>query len=437
MINLKTSITRGLASLLGTLILLSSTLLNLAVAKDYLIKNATVHTAGQAGVLKNTDILISDGFIMELGKNLVVGRSTEVIDAKGKDVTPGLINANTQLGLVEINAASQSVDHTTSQKGVGASFNIAPAINFRSTLIPQNRINGLTRAIVVPGFGNSIFAGSSSAIALFSDMTGMLSENVAQHVVYGIGGAEFNGGSRAAAYMALDKALNDANFLRHNRNRFDPGFESHFSLSIDDLDALKPVLEKKIPLIVHANRSDDILRMIALAKKHNIRIAIQGASEAWVVANEIARAKVPVIIDPILNLPGSFSSLSTRIDAAAILHDSGVKLVFIGKDWQSTHNGYLVRQSAGNAVSHGLPAEEALKAMTINTAEVFGIKNYGQIKVGMEADVVIWDGDPLEVTTNAEQVFIKGLKQPMVSRATRLRDRFWDLNDKKNKAYVK
>ncbi len=406
-------------------------------AKDYLIKNATVHTASELGVLDRTDILISDGFIMELGKNLKVGANVEVIDANGKHLTPGLINAVTQIGLVEISAAASTVDHTTKQEGVGASFNIAPAINFRSTLIPQNRINGLTRAIVVPGFGNSIFAGSSSAIALLSDMTGMISENVAQHAVYGVAGAGFNGGSRAAAHMALDKALEDANYLRHNRRRFEPGFESHFSLSIADLDALKPVLERKIPLIISVHRSDSIIRVIALAKKHNIKIVLQGASEAWVVANQIARANVPVIIDPILNLPGSFSSLSSRIDAASILHNAGVKLVFTGKDWQSTHNGYLVRQSAGNAVSHGLPAAEALKAMTINTAEVFGIKNYGQIKVGMEADVVIWDGDPMEVTTNADQVFIKGQRQPMVSRATRLRDRFWDLNDNKNKAYVK
>jgi len=404
-------------------------------AKDYLIKNATVHTASDVGVINRGDVLISDGFIMELGKNLSAGSNVEVIDAQGKHLTPGLINAVTQIGLVEISAASSTVDHTTKQEGVGASFNIAPAINFRSTLIPQNRINGLTRAIVVPGFGNSIFAGSSSAIALLSDMTGMISENVAQHAVYGVGGAGFNGGSRAAAHMALDKALEDANYLRHNRRRFEPGFESHFSLSIADLDALKPVLEKKIPLIINVHRSDSIIRIIALAKKHNIKIVLQGASEAWVVANEIARANVPVIIDPILNLPNSFSSLSSRIDAASILHNAGVKMVFTGM--QSTHNGYLVRQSAGNAVSHGLPAEEALKAMTINTAEVFGIKNYGQIKVGMEADVVIWDGDPMEVTTNADQVFIKGQKQPMVSRATRLRDRFWDLNDNKNKAYIK
>ena len=407
------------------------------IAKDYLIKNATVHTASKAGVLVNSDILISDGFIMELGKNISMGENVEVLDAKGKHLTPGLINANTQMGLVEINAASSTVDHTTKQEGMGASFNIAPAINFRSTLIPQNRINGLTRAIVVPGYGNSIFAGSSSAIALLSNMDGMTMEKVAQHTMYGVGGGGFYGGSRAAAYKALDKALEDANYLRHNRSRYDPGFEWHFSLSIDDLDALEPVLTKEVPLIIIVHRSDDILRMMALAKKHNIRLVLQGASEAWVVANEIARANVPVIIDPILNLPGSFSSLSSRIDAASILHNAGVKLVFTGKDWQSTHNGYLVRQSAGNAVSHGLPAEEALKAMTINTAEVFGIKNYGQIKVGMEADVVIWDGDPMEVTTNAEQVFIKGQKQPMVSRATRLRDRFWDLNDNKNKAYVK
>jgi imidazolonepropionase-like amidohydrolase len=140
-------------------------------------------------------------------------------------------------------------------------------------------------------------------------------------------------------------------------------------------------------------------------------------------------------MDPLSNLPGSFESLANRLDAASILNDAGVKLIFTGM--QSTHNGYLVRQSAGNAAAYGMAKEDALEAMTINTAEAFGIENYGQIDVGMEADIVIWDGEPLEITTNVDVVLIKGIKQPMVSRATRLRDRYWDLNDNKNKGYVK
>ncbi len=423
---------------LKILISLSVFWMNISVfAEDFLIKNATIHTATKQGVLSNTDIYLSDGFIMQVAKNIQLKSKHTVIDAKGKHVTPGLINASTQLGLVEISAASSTVDFSTKNEQQGASFNIAPAINFRSTLIPQNRINGLTRAIVRPAGGTSIFHGQGSAISLLSDRRGSIYEQVAQYASYGVAGANISGGSRASAYSVLNKALEEANYLRHNRNQYKPGFDWNFSQSLQDLDALKAVLEKRVPLVISAHRSDDILQMIILAKKHGVRLIISGASEAWMVANELAKANIPVIMDPILNLPSSFESLAIRLDGAAILNEAGVKLLFTGVDWQSTHNGYLVRQSAGNAVAYGMPAEDAIKAMTINTAEVFGIKNYGQIAVGMDADVVVWDGDPLELTTNADVVFIKGINQPMVSRATRLRDRYWDLKDIQNKAFTR
>ncbi|MDQ7049480.1 MAG: amidohydrolase family protein [Enterobacterales bacterium] len=407
-------------------------------AEDYLIKNATLHTASDQGVLENSDIFFSDGFIMQIGKNLKPSGNYQTIDASGKQVTPGLINASTQIGLVEIDAASSSVDSTTQLKQQGASFSIAPAIHFASTVIPQNRINGLTRAIVKPVGGTSIFHGQGSAIALLSSFTnGLTNKNSALYASYGIAGANISGGSRASAYTVLDQALSEANYLRHNRNRYLPGFDWHFSQSVQDLDALKQVLEKKIPLVIQVHRSDDILQMIALAKKHDIRLVISGASEAWQVADQLAQANVAVIMDPIMNLPGSFEALAVRLDGAAILNRAGVKLAFTGIDWQSTHNAYLVRQSAGNAVAYGLPAEEGLKAISRNTAEIFGIENYGQIKVGMQADLVIWDGDPLEITSMAEKVFIMGQQQPMVSRATRLRDRYWELDNISQKAYTR
>jgi len=404
-------------------------------AEDYLIKNVFVHSVTDKGVLPNTDLYISDGFVMQIGKSLNIRTKHTIIDGQGRHLTPGLINASTQLGLVEINAASSTVDFATKNKEQGASFAIAPAINFRSTLIPQNRINGLTRAIVNPAGGTSLFQGEGAAIALLSDQTGLVNERVAQYARYGISGANISGGSRASAYYVLNKALQEADYLRHNRSHYLPGYDWHFSQSVQDLDALKLVLEKKIPLVISVHRSDDILKMIALAKKHHIKIIIAGASEAWVVADEIARSGFPVLMDPLQNMPSSFESLANRLDAAAILSDAGVKLIFTGM--QSTHNGYLVRQSAGSAVAYGMRKEEALKAMTINTAQAFGIENYGQIKVGMEADLVIWDGEPLEITTNADIVFIKGIMQPMVSRATRLRDRYWDLKEIRNKALVK
>ncbi|TQV75249.1 amidohydrolase family protein [Aliikangiella marina] len=402
-----------------------------ANAENYLIKNATVHTATAKGTLKNVDVLVQNGRIVKVGQELAVAGKATVVDGTGKHVTPGLINAATRMGLVEISAVANTVDASTKLENMGASFNISPAINFRSTLIPQNRINGLTRAIVLPGNGKSIFAGQGAAIKLTDTLEGLLSDNVAQVAAYGESGAGQAGGSRASAMKQLDQALSDADYYRKNQTRFMPGTDFKLSQSTNDLKALFPVLDRKTPLVISAHRADDIQRLIALANKHNIKIVISGGGEAWLVADDLAKAKVPVIMDPMQNLP-RFESLAVRLDGAAKLYRAGVKLLFTGG---GSHNGYLVRQSAGNAVAYGLPAEAAIEAMTINTAEVFGITNYGQIRVGMDADIVLWDGDPLDVTSNPDLVLIQGKNIPLVSRATRLRDRYWELKGNHEQAY--
>ena len=400
-------------------------------AESYLFKNATLHTATAKGSLKNADLLVRDGKIAQIGIDLAASDGVKVIDAKGKHVAPGFINASTNLGLVEIGAVSSTVDAST--KKMGASFDISPAVNFRSTLIPQNRINGLTRAVVMPRFSESLFAGQGAIIALHSTEKGLLKPQAVQLARYGTSGASNAGGSRAAALAMLDKALTEAKYLRANQAKFTPGIKYEFSQPLSDLKALFPVLQRKVPLVITANRADDIVKVIALAKKHQFKLIVSGAKEGWMVAEQIAVAKVPVIMDPMSNLPG-FDSLAVRLDGAARMYQAGVKLVFVGG---GSHNAYLVRQSAGNAVAYGVPHPVAIEAMTINPAEVFGITNYGQLEIGMEADVVVWDGDPLEVTSNAEFVLIQGESQPMVSRATRLRDRYWELKGDQEQAFTK
>ncbi|MCW8877598.1 MAG: amidohydrolase family protein [Kangiellaceae bacterium] len=414
------------------LVTLSTSIFSIGLqAESYLFKNATLHTATAKGSLKNADLLVRDGKIAQIGIDLTATDGVKVVNAKGKHVTPGFINASTNLGLVEIGAVSSTVDAST--KKLGASFDISAAVNFRSTLIPQNRINGLTRAVVMPRFGKSLFAGQGAVIALHSTEKGLLKSKAVQLARYGTSGASHAGGSRAAALAMLDKALSEAKYLRANQAKFTPGIKYQFSQSLPDLKALFPVLERKIPLVITANRADDIVNIIGLSKKHKFKLIISGAKEGWLVADQIAAAKVPVVMDPMRNLPG-FDSLAVRLDGAARMYQAGVKLIFVGG---GSHNAYLARQSAGNAVAYGVPHAVAIEAMTINPAEVFGISNYGQLEIGMEADVVVWDGDPLEVTSNAEFVLIQGQNQPMVSRATRLRDRYWELKGNQEQAFTK
>jgi imidazolonepropionase-like amidohydrolase len=405
-----------------------------AFAKDYLIKNATIYTAGKQEILTNTDIYVSDGFIMQVAKNIIPDANQQVINAKGKYVTPGLINAWTQIGLEEISAAAATVDHHTEFKGHSAAFNIADSINLYSTLIPHNRMNGLTRAIVAPSQGESILQGAGVTILLQSRTEEYIQANIAQFVTMGAAGAEVSGGSRASAFLLLKQALSEAEFLKNNRRLFPLGKPHQFNFSLADLDALAGVLERKIPLVASANRRSDILNLIKISKQFKIKLIIKDGAEAWMLARELALAEIPVLFDPMKNTPNAFESLAVKLQAAAILNKAGVKLMFTN---HSSHNAYLVRQSAGNAVANGLDAHEAIKSMTTNVAESFAIKNYGRVELGMQADLVVWDGDPLEVTSNPDHVFIKGVEQPLQSRATRLRDRFWELENVQNKAYKK
>jgi len=404
-----------------------------APADSILLKGGDLHTAAEPEVQKNTDVLIVDGVIKQIGQGISVDETVKVIDVSGKQLTPGLINASTQLGLVEISAVSGTVDARVKDKNRGASFDISPAINFNSTLFPQNRINGLTHAVVMPGSGEATFNGQGAFISLRSSPSALVKSRILQTANYGVYAANKAGGSRAAAYQALDQALTEAAYLKANENRYLPGFNWQFSQSLADLKALYAVIDRRVPLVIRADRQSDILQLLALAKKHQVRLVIAGGAEAWRVADKLAQAKVPVLMDPMDNLPRSFDALAVRLDGAARLAKAGVKLLFTGQE--STHNAYLVRQSAGNAVAYGLDRLSALQAMTINVASTFGIDNLGQLKEGMLADIVVWDGDPLEVTSNAVQVFIEGEAQPMVSRATRLRDRYWDLKNIKNAAY--
>ena len=192
--------------------------------------------------------------------------------------------------------------------------------------------------------------------------------------------------------------------------------------SIRDLDAIQRLLKQDIPLVVRANRASDLLRMIEIANQYEIRIIFAGAKEAWRIADTIAEESIPVIIDPMDNIPSSFDSIAARLDNAAILENSGVKVLISS---QSDHNSYLSRQGAGNAVTYGLSKEAAIKALTIHVAETFGIADQiGSIEAGKDADIVIWDNDPLEVSSFTTKVLIDGENMSLMTRSKRLRDRY-------------
>ncbi len=402
------------------LALLATGLLSLHLsAAEVLIDNVMIYD-GQKDPYQ-ADMLIRDGVIADIGQNLTTTGS--IIDGRGKTLSAGIFNGNTHLGVVEVGAIKDTVDYRSDNVEYTASLSVAEAINPYSVLIPYNRSLGLTRALVVPENDNHIFAGSAALIQLRDDQM-ILNSSVGMVVNLGQHGKDVAGGSRATGLAMLRTALDEAKEFAAYKSQIMKGEYRDLSLSYHDLAALQPVLSGDLPLIVKADRAADILRVVELAQHYKLSLVLMSAREAWRVASELANAKVAVIMDPINNLPMGYDSLGARLDAAAILNQAGVELVFTGMGDDASHNAALVRQSAANAVAHGLPVNAAIKAITSTPAKLFKAEKFGGIQIGQPADLVIWDGHPLEAMSIPEHVYVGGKAMSLVSRASRLADRY-------------
>ncbi len=424
--------------------------LTLAFAdSSLLIKNARIHTVGAQGILDGASILLENDKIKAIGLDLIVPKGTRIIDASNKVVTPGLINPLTQIGLVEVGSVEGTYDAANTWPTYSAAFDVSTAINPYSSLIAFNRIQGLTRAIVTPDpyepycvgadicyQANSLFLGQGAFIHLGLSNNLLVKDKIAMYASFGEGASAKIGGSRASALLRFKEAFDDALDYQQHKEAYDKGQRREYSLSKMDLEALLPVVNGELPLVVQVHRAADISALLNLAKSYSLNLVLSGAEEAWIVAKEVAAAQVPVIIDPLDNVPSSFEKFGITLENAARLHKAGVKLMFIADLRSNSHNAYLLRIGAGNAVAYGLPAEEALKAITLNPAQVFGFsEQVGSLEVGKKADLVVWDGDPLEISTSAKYVIIEGEIIPLVSRSTRLRDRYLKLDDELPPAY--
>ena len=396
---------------------------SLTMAETLLIKGAKVITLTDAGTLPKADILIQDDRIQQVGADLGNVRVDRVIDAAGKVVTPGIIAPESELGLTEIGAAASTNDSAIIDMSVGTAFDPVTAFNPHSTLIPFNRAGGLTRAVVTPSSEEKIFAGQGFAIKLTSDYDSVTDKALVQKIYLGEYGAQLAGGSRANAFAQVKSALAEAREYAKNKHLIERGEWRELKYPLADLEALQPLLRGEQIALVSVNRASDILQVLELVNDFNLKLVLDDATEGWMVAEQLANAGVPVIIDPVSNSPSAFESLGARMENAALLHKAGVTVMISGPGYAGSHNSYLSRQGAGNAVAYGLPYEEGLKAVSSNVAEVFGLEG-GAIKPGAVADLVIWSGDPLEVTSYAEGVMIGGVPQSLVNRSTRLRDRY-------------
>ena len=400
-------------------------------AQTTAITGATVHTAGRQGTLEGATILINGRTIVDVGREIDIPADAVRVDAAGKIVTPGLFSPLGQLGLSEVGAVEGTNDATQRGDMFSAGFDVSQAYNPRSTVIAISRIDGVTRAAITPeagrGGGNGesshVLSGLGSVVHLGDSDDFLVRHGAVVVANVGESGSRVAGGSRAAAVQILRAALDDAIDYRENQEAYSRGEWRDYSLSTADLDALSTVLDGSTALLFNVNRASDISGVVSLAEEYGIRAVIAGGAEAWMVAGELAAANIPVILDGITNLPADFDRINARLDSARLLADAGVTFAF-GASAQ-THNARLLTQSAGIAVANGLSWDRALAAISIVPARIYGVDNRaGSIERGKDADIVIWDADPLELTSYPRQVYIRGVAVPMQSRQTLLRDRY-------------
>lgn len=380
--------------------------------------------------LDNATVLIRDGRIAAVGTNVAIPAGATRIDAAGKWVTPGLIDGGGQLGLTEIGAVTGTNDATLQGNDVAASFNVAEGINPASALIAVTRIEGVTTTLAAPGGGGLLIRGQAVLIDLDgSTIERMLVRTAPAAMVANLheGSKSAGGGSRAGVAARLRRVLNDAREYARRRTDYNRAQMQALSAPAADLEALQPVLRGELPLIAVANRRSDIETALRIAREYRLRLILAGAAEGWMVAREIAAAGVPVLVQPLDNIP-SYDALGIRYENAAMLAAAGVKVVLMETD---THNSRNLRQQAGNAVAYGIPWEQALRAVTLTPAEVFGVADrYGSLEPGKVANVVVWSGDPFEFSTGVEHVYIRGREIPLRSRQTELLERYKTLPPK-------
>ena len=391
-------------------------------SSNMVIKNAEIYD----GIENNSyqgHILIREGVIAKISKTSVP-YADKVYDAKGKIITPGFIAPDTQIGIVEIGALSVTRDDESSIYNIG--FSIHDAFNPNSVLIPWNRANGITSAITLPRNTSSPIGGLGSFFILDSKLDISSEADVA--MIGRLGGS--GSSSRSESLALIDDILSFASSLDKKNMSTDASIDeiiddssiaSYMDFKPRDVKALYRLFNDDLPIIIKSHRASDILKLIELKNTYDLNLIIMGAQEASLVVDKIAESKIPLIVNPINNIPNSFDELASNINMTSMLEKAGITLMF---NVSRSHNYHLIRQGAGVAVANGMSYGGAIKALTSNVAEIFNIKNRGSIKVGNIADIVVWEDDPLEPSSMPDKVFINGIDMDLTTRSTKLRDRY-------------
>lgn len=414
-----------------------------ALAQDVAITGGRVLTG--TSVIENGTVVIRNGKVVSVGTGGAPA-GLRVIDARGKIVAPGFVAVDSGLAGTEVGSVRGTNDLANRANTLTAAFDLSYGLDPWSFTLPVARLGGVTRAVVTPQHGGSggghshddsdfagaghggfqspgLFAGQAAVIKLGgADI--LVKPRVAMVAPFGEAGATVAGGARGAEFVLFKETLAEVRAYARNKAAYERADMRALSLSRADMEALIPVANGAMPLIVTVNRASDIQQVLRLAREEGVKVILDGAAEGWLVADEIAAAKVPVILHPTTNLPSNFEMRAARMQNAAALNAAGVVIAIKGNEG-SAHRARDIRYNAGNAVSHGLPFAAAIQAITVNPARIFGFDGqFGELKAGAAGDVVVWSGDPLEPLSQPSAVLIDGVEQPLQARNLLLRDRY-------------
>lgn len=394
-----------------------------AAAATVLLRNGVIHTEGARGTLDGGSVLIVDGRVAAIGRDLAGPAGAEVVDLHGRPVTPALFGGVGQLGVSEVELEASTNDGTLKLGQMRPEFDLSLAFNPDSMPVGVARVEGIGFALLAPGAepghkgapGSSILAGLGSIVRLDGRPP---RPPVALAVHVGEDAGPLAGESRAAAYMLLAQALEEARApaaLAAGEQRL---------LTPAGRRVLRSFATEPKPVVFSVDRAADIRTAIEFAAREKLQAVVFGGAEAWRVAPLLAQARVPVVIDPLDDLPEQFDQIGATLENAARLHAAGVAVAFSLRS-PAPHDIRKLRQAAGNAVAHGLPWDAALAALTRVPARVFhAAPEFGSIEAGRPANLVVWSGDPLEVTTIVDAAWLDGHRQSLRTRQTALRDRY-------------
>lgn len=408
-------------------ILLSLTILTAApaaLAEPVAVYGKSVWTGTSQGTITDGVVVIDNGRVVS------VGPASTPVPAGAKEVraewvTPGLISAFSRTGIAEVSGVDDTNDAGAGGSHFSAALDAADGFNPDATAIGVTRLAGFTRLAVAPQARATLFGGQGFLANTSGDADSVFRDRAFAFIVLGENGASLAGGSRPASWTTLRGAFDDvrffgARYMSHNEGNV---------LTRMDAQALMPAVKGDQLILFQARRASDLNAVMDFAEANpSLRIAIVGADEGWRVADRLATLDIPVMVDSFSNLPASFSQLAATGENAKRLAEEGVTVAIVNLD-NDDHLAHLASQIAGNAVANGMAFDDAMRALTTAPAEIYGMTGLGVLAPGARADVVAWDGDPLEVTSAPTAVYIDGEAQSMVSRQTELRDRYRTLDE--------